>query len=193
MQTYWALMERDLRVLGRNFLDFATRIIVQPFLLVFVYGYVLPGIGQIKPEYANILLPGVLASSMMMSGVQGTAIPLSQDFGQTREIEDRLMSPISTAALIAQKITMGALQAWIAALMVFPIACRQGMARSTVHAEDEICRAHERTGPFKIGEFAVGEKDRGTRPSEVVDSAQPLRRKRCARSKRDARPSRTIR
>lgn len=115
-------MERDLRVLGRDFADFAIRIIVQPFLFVFVFGYVLPGIGQVQPGYANLLLPGILAASMMMAGVQGTAIPLSQDFGHTKEIEDRLMSPISTGALIAQKITMGTLQAWLAATLVFPIA-----------------------------------------------------------------------
>lgn len=122
MQTFLALMERDIRVLGRDFLDFAARIIVQPFLFVFVFGYVLPGIGQVKPGYVNFLLPGILAASMMMAGVQGTAIPLSQDFGHTKEIEDRLMSPISTPALIMQKITMGTLQAWLAAALVFPIA-----------------------------------------------------------------------
>ena len=115
-------MERDIRVLRRDFLDFATRIIVQPFLFVFVFGYVLPGIGQVKPGYVNLLLPGILAASMMMAGVQGTAIPLSTEFGYTKEIEDRLMSPISTPALIVQKITMGTLQAWIAASLVFPIA-----------------------------------------------------------------------
>lgn len=131
MQTFLALMERDIRVLGRDFVEFATRIVVQPFLFVFVFGYVLVGIGQVKPEYVNLLLPGILAASMMMAGVQGTAVPLSQDFGHTKEIEDRLMSPISLSALIFQKILMGTLQAWIAAALVFPIAW--GIMRSNLH------------------------------------------------------------
>lgn len=122
MKTFWALMERDIRVLGRDFPEFATRVIVQPFLFVFIFGYVLPAIGQVKASYANFLLPGILASSMMMTGVLGTAIPLSNDFGNTKEIEDRLMSPISTWALITQKITMGTLQAWLAGALVFPIS-----------------------------------------------------------------------
>ncbi len=122
MKTFWALMERDIRVLQRDFLEFATRVIVQPFLFVFIFGYVLPEIGQVKPTYANFLLPGILAAAMMMTGVLGTAIPLSYDFANTREIEDRLMAPISTATLITQKLFMGTLQAWIAGALVFPIA-----------------------------------------------------------------------
>ncbi len=122
MKTFWALMERDIRVLGRDFAEFAMRVIVQPFLFVFVFGYVLPEIGQVKPGYANFMLPGILASAMMMTGVLGTAIPLSNDFGYTREIEDRLMSPITTSALIAQKMAMGTFQAWLAGALVFPVA-----------------------------------------------------------------------
>ncbi len=122
MQTFLALIERDIRVLGRDFFEFSSRIIVQPFLFVFIFGYVLPSVGQVEPGYANFLMPGIIAASMMMAGVLGTAIPLSYDFGTTKEIEDRLMSPISTSALIGQKIAMGTIQAWIAGALVFPIA-----------------------------------------------------------------------
>lgn len=122
MKTFLALLQRDITVLRRDFAEFTSRIIVQPFLFVFVFGYVLPGIGQVKATYANLLLPGILAASMMMAGVQGTAIPLSQDFGTIKEIEDRLMAPIRISLVVLEKVIMGTLQAWIAGALVFPIA-----------------------------------------------------------------------
>ena len=42
----WALILRDLTVLGKHFAEFVVRTIIQPFLLVFVFLYVFPTIGQ---------------------------------------------------------------------------------------------------------------------------------------------------
>ncbi|MCL6106899.1 MAG: ABC transporter permease [Actinobacteria bacterium] len=122
MKTFLALLQRDVTVLIRDLPEFVMRIAMQPFLFVFVFGYVLPSIGQVKSSYANLLLPGILAASMMMAGVQGTAIPLSQDFGAIKEIEDRLMAPIRVSMVVLEKIVMGTLQAWIAGGLVFPLA-----------------------------------------------------------------------
>ena len=122
MKTFLALLQRDVTVLVRDLPEFVMRIAMQPFLFVFVFGYVLPSIGQVQSSYANLLLPGILAASMMMAGVQGTAIPLSQDFGAIKEIEDRLMAPIRISMVVLEKIVMGTLQAWIAGGLVFPIA-----------------------------------------------------------------------
>ena len=41
-----ALILRDLVVLKKNFVEFAVRTLVQPFLLCFVFLYVFPKIGQ---------------------------------------------------------------------------------------------------------------------------------------------------
>ena len=41
-----ALVRRDLLVLRKNLLEFVARTLVQPFLLVFVFLYVFPSIGQ---------------------------------------------------------------------------------------------------------------------------------------------------
>src|SRR5271163_3130714 len=41
-----ALILRDLLVLRKNFVEFVVRTLVQPFLLVFVFLYVFPTIGQ---------------------------------------------------------------------------------------------------------------------------------------------------
>src|SRR5581483_6692083 len=45
-QALVALLQRDLLVLRKNLTEFVTRTLVQPFLLVFVFLYVFPTIGQ---------------------------------------------------------------------------------------------------------------------------------------------------
>jgi len=45
-----------------------------------------------------------------------------QDFGWTKEIEDRLLAPVATWVIAAEKIISGVIQGMIAALFVLPIA-----------------------------------------------------------------------
>ena len=45
-QAFLALLQRDLTVLKKNVGEFVGRTIIQPFLLVFVFLYVFPQIGQ---------------------------------------------------------------------------------------------------------------------------------------------------
>lgn len=120
-RTFLAIVERDLRVLSRNLRDFFLRIGVQPVLFAFIFGFVLPTIGTIPKGFSSVVLPGIVASSTMMAGVQGTAMPLAWDFGATKEIHDRLMSPISIRLVMLEKIVMGMFEAWLAAAFVFPV------------------------------------------------------------------------
>lgn len=120
--TFLALFERDIRVLLREFSDFFLRIGIQPLFLAFIFGYVLPRTGAVKPEFANILFPGIVAFSSLAAGVQGTAIPLAWDFGTTKEIEDRLLAPIDVRWVMIEKILFGAFQSFIAGALVVPIA-----------------------------------------------------------------------
>ena len=43
---FWALLVRDATVLRKNLKEFIPRTLIQPFLLVFVFTYVFPKIGQ---------------------------------------------------------------------------------------------------------------------------------------------------
>ncbi len=117
-----ALMRRDLRALGRELPFFLLRTILQPLLFVVVFGAVMPRMGLVSNRYGGAMLPGVLALTLGLAAVQSVALPLVQDFGWTREIEDRLLAPIPTGLLVAQKIASGALQALVAASVVLPIA-----------------------------------------------------------------------
>ncbi len=126
-----ALILRDLLVLRRNFAEFLIRTLVQPFLLVFVFLYVFPSIGQgvgggggpiAESAFATVLVPGVVAISIMFQGIQAVALQLSTEFGYTREIEDRVQAPCPIWLVAVAKVMSGSVQGALAALVVFPIA-----------------------------------------------------------------------
>jgi ABC-2 type transport system permease protein len=126
-----ALVLRDLVVLKKNFGEFVIRTIIQPFLLVFVFLYVFPSIGQGiggggsrigESSFATVLVPGVVAIAMMFQGIQAVAVQMSQEFGFTREIEDRVQAPCPISLVAFSKVLSGAAQGLISALIVFPIA-----------------------------------------------------------------------
>ena len=73
--------------------------LLQPLLLTFVFGRVLTTSGMMHGGFKNVLLPGVMAISMVLSGVQAVAMPLITEFQFTREIEDRLLAPIDNGWL----------------------------------------------------------------------------------------------
>src|SRR2546423_2226208 len=122
MTTMLALLHRDLRVARREIKSFFLRVGLQPLLFTFIFGYVMPRQGIVAPGYTNLLLPGILALSMTLSGMQSVALPLVIEFGWTKEIEDRLLAPISISGIAIEKILVGILQAMIAGLVVLPLA-----------------------------------------------------------------------
>lgn len=129
LSAFGALLLRDLQVLRKTFWQFAVRTIMQPLMLVFVFTYVFPKIGQgvggsgaAEAAFSTLLMAGVIATSMVFQGVQAVALPLVQEIGFTREIEDRVMAPLAIWAIALEKIVSGALQGLLAGLVVFPLA-----------------------------------------------------------------------
>ncbi len=110
-------------------MEFVLRTIIQPFLLVFVFLFVFPEIGQsvggsraAAPTFATVLVPAVVGLSIMFQGVQSVALQLSQEFGFTREIEDRVQAPCPVWLVAISKVFAGVIQGLFAACIVFPIA-----------------------------------------------------------------------
>ncbi len=130
-----ALLLRDLVVLGKHLWEFVLRTLVQPFLLCFVFLFVFPKIGQgiggqgpkAESAFATVLVPGVVGISIMFQGVQSIALAMAQEFGFTREIEDRVQAPCPIWLVAAAKVLSGAAQGVLSAAIVLPIA-------SVVHA-----------------------------------------------------------
>jgi len=121
-KTFFALLSRDGHVARRNLMPMLLQNLLQPLLFTFVFGRVMTTSGMLPEKYKSLLLPGVMAISMVMAGVQGVAMPLIAEFQFTREIEDRLLAPIGTAWLAVAKIVTGMIQATFAGLVVIPAA-----------------------------------------------------------------------
>ena len=119
---FFALLRRDVRVARKEILFFLIRTTMQPLLFVVVFGYLLPKMNFSGPGYQTVLLPGILAVSLSLSAIQSVALPMVQDFGWTKEIEDRLLAPVPTGIVAAEKIVAAMLQGVIAAAFVLPIA-----------------------------------------------------------------------
>jgi ABC-2 type transport system permease protein len=139
-----ALILRDLTVLRKSLGEFALRTVIQPFLLVFVFLYVFPHIGQgvgggrgraAESGFATVLVPGVVGISIMFQGIQAVALQLATEFGYTREIEDRVQAPCPVWLVAAAKVLSGAVQGVLAAVIVFPIA-------AVVHASGVSAHLH---------------------------------------------------
>jgi ABC-2 type transport system permease protein len=72
--------------------------------------------------FSSVLVAGVVGTAILFQGIQAVALPLVNDFGYTREIEDRVLAPLPVALVAVGKIVAGGLQCLAAGLIVFPIA-----------------------------------------------------------------------
>ncbi len=132
-RAFFGLFLRDLHVLRRELLPFVIRVCMNPLLFLFVFTVIMPHMGAaaatMNPTsamagatFSTVLLPGLMAVAIMFSGIAAVALPLAQEFGITREIDDRVMCPLPVAAVAIEKICFSALQSIIAAAIVFPMA-----------------------------------------------------------------------
>ncbi len=123
---YWrifaALLMRDVTVARREIGYFLVRTTLQPLLFVLIFGLVMPRMGIVGRAYTTMMLPGILALSLALSAVQAVSLPMVQEFGWTKEIEDRLLAPIANQLVAVEKIVAGAMQGIVASIFVLPIA-----------------------------------------------------------------------
>ena len=146
-KTFGAMMAREFRVLRRNSISTFMRAVMQPLLFVFVFTYVMPKIGggfmfggaaaagASAVNFATILVPGLMASMLLMQGIMAVTFPLVMEFSWQRTIEDRALAPVPIHVLGVQKISAGAVQSFLGALIVFPIVL-------VVHAAGQAPHVH---------------------------------------------------
>ena len=121
-KTFAAMLARDAHVARRNAIQLILQTFLQPLLFVFIFGRVMVGSGYMPAYYKSLLLPGIIAISMVFTGIWAVAMPLIAEFQWTREIEDRLLAPIDITWIAIEKVIAGALQAVLAGLVVIPLA-----------------------------------------------------------------------
>ena len=119
---FFAMLARDAHVARRNFIQLLLQTFLQPLMFVFIFGRVMVRSGYMPEAYKSLLLPGIMAISMVFTGVWGVAMPLIGEFQFTREIEDRLLAPMEISWVALEKVLAGAIQALVAGLMVIPFA-----------------------------------------------------------------------
>jgi len=121
-KTFYAMLQRDGHVARRNLLPMLMQNLLQPLLLTFVFGRVLTASGMMRLDYKDVLLPGIMAISMVLSGIQAVAMPLIAELQFTKEIEDRLLAPMQNHWLAVEKIVAGMIQALVSGLVTIPAA-----------------------------------------------------------------------
>ena len=121
-RTFLALLARDVHVARRNLLPLVLQTFLQPLLFVFIFGRVMVRSGYLPAEYKSLLLPGIMAISMVFTGLWAVAMPLISEFEFTQEIEDRLLAPIQISWVAIEKVLAGVIQAVVAGLVVIPAA-----------------------------------------------------------------------
>ncbi len=120
-RVFLAILRRDAFVTWSEFPIFLAQVILQPLFLLFIFGKVLGELGYTQNNYAHLLFPGLLALTLVITGMQTLAFPLVVEFGWTKEIEDRLLAPLSTALVAAEKVLFAAIRAVLATLVMIPV------------------------------------------------------------------------
>ncbi|MBV9100328.1 MAG: ABC transporter permease [Candidatus Dormibacteraeota bacterium] len=118
---FLAILRRDLLVTWNDLPTFLAQVILQPLFLLLVFGKVLGALGYTRGGYADLLFPGLLALTAVITGMQALAFPLVIEFGWTKEIEDRLLAPISTALVAVEKLLFAALRGVVASVVMIPV------------------------------------------------------------------------
>lgn len=176
-RAFLGLILRDLFVLRREIGPFLVRVGMNPLLFLFVFTYVMPhmsGGSALNPtanmaaagggSFGTVLLPGLMAVAIMFSGIAAVALPLAQEFGITREIDDRVMCPLPIAAVAVEKIVFSALQSIVAAALVFPLA---------YYVPSTPVAAHVSSWPFLIAVLILASLLSGALGLTIGTSVQP--------------------
>jgi ABC-2 type transport system permease protein len=173
-RAFAGLFLRDLHVLRREKISFLIRVCMNPLLFLFVFTYIMPhmsGGAALNPtaqmagaNFATVLLPGLMAVAIMFSGIAAVALPLAQEFGITREIDDRVMCPLPVAAVAIEKVVFSAVQSMIAAAFVFPLA---------YYIPSTPVYAHVNNWPFLIAVVALASLTAGALGLVIGTSVKP--------------------
>jgi ABC-2 type transport system permease protein len=121
-KAFFAMLSRDAHVARRNFIQLMLQTFLQPLMFVFIFGRVMVRSGYMPAAYKSLLLPGIMAISMVFTGVWAVAMPIIAEFQFTREIEDRLLAPMEISWVAIEKVLAGSIQALVAGLVVIPAA-----------------------------------------------------------------------
>lgn len=115
------LLWRDLWVTLRTWQTFLAMTLVQPIFFLFIFGRLLPMLGQANAGYGVLFLPGIISLTTVLTAMQAVSMPLVIEFGYTKEIEDRLLSPLPVPLVAVQKMAFASVRGLVAGAMIVPL------------------------------------------------------------------------
>lgn len=116
-----SIFHRDAVVTGRDLWVFLAQVLLQPLATLFIFGRILPDLGMASPEYARVLMPGMVVLTIVITALQSMAMPLVIEFGWTKEIEDRILAPLPVSWVAIEKVLFAALRGLVAGAVIFPL------------------------------------------------------------------------
>jgi ABC-2 type transport system permease protein len=96
--------------------------LMQPLFMLFVIGKVFSTIGASSSGFSTLLVPGIVALTVLVTALQGPSVDLARDLSFTREIDDRLLAPVPTLLVAVEKLSLATVRALISGALVFPLA-----------------------------------------------------------------------
>ncbi len=118
---FLAILRRDLIIAGRNIIPNLMQSLLLPIFLLFIFGRVLTQAGATTPGYGALLLPGMIATNLLLIALMNVTLPLVLDIGNEREMEDRLLAPLPVALVAFEKVIFAAGISLLSGILVFPI------------------------------------------------------------------------
>jgi ABC-2 type transport system permease protein len=120
LTAFLALLRRDVTVAVRTAGFYLVSALTQPVLVVLVFGNILPRLNLVADEFRTVMVPGLMSITMLMAGVQGVLMPLATDLSGSREVDERLLAPISVLGVAFEKVVAGAIHAAAAGMVALP-------------------------------------------------------------------------
>ncbi len=120
IRIFLSMMQRDVRVLSREFLGDLVNAVTWPVSLAVTFGYVLPAVGM-DPKYGSFLVVGALASTFFYLSL-GFGNELVSDFCSLRCIDYFFTLPASSYRFVLmQRVTSFALHSVFISWPLLPI------------------------------------------------------------------------
>ncbi|MBC9727073.1 ABC transporter permease [Streptomyces sp. TRM68367] len=120
-RVFLAILWRDAFVTGKEFGLLLVQIALTPLFMLFIFAKVLGTLNYVRPEFGDLLLPGIAALAAFLTALQSVAYPLVMEFGVTREMEDRLLAPLPVHLVAVEKLLMATLRGLVASACIFPL------------------------------------------------------------------------
>ncbi|WP_235783558.1 ABC transporter permease [Amycolatopsis orientalis] len=114
------LLERDLLITRKQLPGVMAQVLMQPLLMLLVFGKVLGALGYTPPGYPRLLLPGLIALNAFFAATQNASFPLAMEF-TTRTIENRLRAPVTLPWIVAERIVAASARGIITAVLMAPL------------------------------------------------------------------------